>query len=281
MIYLDNAATSFFKPENTIKAIVEYLRCPGNPDRGVNEASVHSSSLLLDARISTAKFFGFDKFTNVIFTSGDTESLNIAINGCLDSKDHVITTYFEHNSVLRPLYKKGCEISFTDGSIEQIKQSVKKNTKAVVVSHASNVTGRVLDVEKIGVFCRDAHLLFVVDSAQSAGVIPIDVNKSGIDILCFSGHKGLLGMQGVGGLIVNTEKYIEPLKVGGTGVKSFLKTQPDEYPHHLEAGTLNVPGIISLYEGIKYINSVGLDYIYNHELNLKNIFLDYLKTKKK
>lgn len=280
MIYLDNAATSYFKPKNSIKALNDYLINSGNPDRGVNPASLNSSEQVLEARINIARFFNFDKISNVIFTSGDTESLNTAINGFITKGDHVITTYFEHNSVLRPLYKTGCEISFINGCIEELKGNKKKNTKAVIINHASNVTGTVQDLHSIGLFCKENNLLFIVDSAQSAGSIDIDVVKDNIDILCFSSHKSLLGMQGLGGILINTNMYIKPLKYGGTGIKSFDTDNPSSYPHHLEVGTLNVPGIVFLNESIKYITKYGIDNIYRKELDLRKQLIDYLESKK-
>lgn len=279
MIYLDNAATSYFKPQIVIDNVANYLKSPGNPGRGVNKISVASSSIVLDTRMKIASFFNFDDFSKVIFTSGITESLNTIINGVVEKEDHVITTILEHNSSLRPLYHKKCNVSFCNGDISEIKKSVKKNTKAVIINHASNVTGEVQDIETIGKWCRQNNLIFIVDAAQTAGVIPIDVKKMCIDILCFTGHKGLLGMQGVGGMIVNTDTYIEPLKFGGTGVQSFCKKQPNEYPNHLEAGTLNVPGIVSLNSSIDYINEKGIENIYNHEISLRKKIYDYLQSK--
>lgn len=280
MIYLDNSATSYFKPEKTIEVITKYLKSPGNPGRGVNKASVGSASLVFDTRMKIANFFNVPDFSKVVFTSGITESLNTVISGIIKKDDYIITTYLEHNSTLRPLYKTSCELSITDGSVEEIEKSIKENTKAVVVNHVSNVTGEVQDIEKIGELCKEKNILFIVDAAQSAGVLPIDIVKNNISILCFTGHKGLMGMQGIGGMVLNTNMYIEPLKCGGTGIHSFAKEQPKEYPAHLEAGTLNVPGIISLNASIDYINEYGIDNIFKHEMELKQKLIEYLKSRK-
>lgn len=281
MIYLDNAATSFFKPESTIKKVVEYLHSPGNPGRGVNIQSLNASSIVLDARMKVAKFFDFDDFTRVIWTSGITESLNVVIKGLIKKEDHVITTYLEHNSALRPLYKVGCELSITDGTIDEIKKCIKKNTKAIILNHISNVTGEIEDLYEIGRFAKENKLLFIVDTAQSAGHIKISIKDMNISVLCFTGHKGLLSMQGIGGIVINTDKFIEPLKVGGTGIKTFEKEAPLEYPEHLEAGTLNLPGIVSINSSIDYINEYGIENINQYEMKLKNKFYEFLSNEKK
>lgn len=278
MIYLDNSATSFFKPPEVSKVLIDYLKSPGNPERGINSASINAGLATYGVREKVAEFFKFSNPSCVIWTSGITESLNTAINGIFKKDDHIITTYLEHNSVLRPLYRIGCELSFTSGDFDEIKKCIKKNTKAVIISHVSNVTGEIQDITKIGKWARERGILFIVDSAQSAGVLEIDVEKSCIDILCFAGHKGLLGLQGTGGIVINNDVKIKPLKAGGTGVKSFSLTQPDEYPNALEAGTQNIPGILALGAGVDYINSKGINFIREHELKLCSAFLQYLET---
>ena len=280
MIYADNAATSFFKPETIIEAIGDYLKHPGNPNRGTNMISMDASRIVLDTRIKLADFFDCD-YRHVIFTGGITESLNTVIQGLIEKNDHVITTYMEHNSVLRPLYRMGCEMTVCDGTLLEIEKSVKKNTKAVIMNHVSNVTGDINDIRSIGKFCREKGIIFVVDSAQSAGVLPLSMKEDAIDILCSTGHKGLLGMHGIGGLCINGDIKIKPLKVGGTGFDSFNKEHPVRYPSALEAGTLNVPGIISLNKSLDYINSKGLKEIFNHEKALGDEFYNIISKSDK
>jgi cysteine desulfurase family protein len=275
MIYVDNGATSYFKPPQVIEKITEYLKNPGNPDRGVHENAMNASRIVLETRMKIAQFFDCDHFENVIFTSGITESLNIVIQGLFHQGDHIITTYLEHNSVLRPLYKQQVDLSITDGSIEEIEKAIQPYTKAVIVTHASNVTGEILDIKEIGKLCQKYHILFIVDSAQSAGVLNISM-KDGIDILCFTGHKGLLGIQGIGGLCINNDIKIPSFKVGGSGIHSFDKIHPTNYPTALEAGTLNVPGIVSLNASLDYLNERGIDDIYKHEKDLADLFLSKL-----
>ncbi|MBQ0065498.1 MAG: aminotransferase class V-fold PLP-dependent enzyme, partial [Firmicutes bacterium] len=251
MIYVDNAATSYYKPECVKKGIMDYLSHPGNPGRGSHFSSLDASRIVFNTRLLIQEYFDAPSFEKVIFTSGITESLNIVLQGLIHKEDHVITSYLEHNSVLRPLYKSGCELSITDGTAESIEKEIKDNTKAVVINHASNVTGEVQDIRSIGKLCRENHILFIVDSAQSAGVLPISMKEDYIDVLCFTGHKGLLGIQGIGGFCFG-DVDIPSFKVGGSGIHSFSKEHPQEYPTRLEAGTLNVPGIVSLQESIAF-----------------------------
>ncbi|MGN0316090.1 MAG: aminotransferase class V-fold PLP-dependent enzyme [Fusicatenibacter sp.] len=271
MIYVDNAATTFYKPESVITAISEYLRHPGNPGRGTNHMAMEASRIVLETRIRLAEFFDCD-LRKVVFTSGVTESLNIVISGLISSEDHVITTYMEHNSVLRPLYRQHCGISICDGSLQEIKACVKKNTKAVLVNHVSNVTGEINPIREVGRFCRENHLLFILDTAQSAGLIPISMKKDQIDILCFTGHKGLLGIQGIGGICIEGDIKIPPLKVGGSGYRSFDRMHPEKYPGALEAGTLNMPGIVSLKESLDYLKKQGTETMLVHEQRLAQEF---------
>ncbi|MDO5329579.1 MAG: aminotransferase class V-fold PLP-dependent enzyme [Coriobacteriia bacterium] len=280
MIYFDNSATTMFKPDSVIDRVTDYLKHSGNPGRGVNAASLYSGSIVYDTRVKVAEFFHFNDPSRVIFTSGVTESLNTVINSVVSSNDHVVISYLEHNSVLRPLYHSGCSISVTDGSIKEISKKIQKNTKCVIINHCSNVTGEIQDLKAIGNFCKDKSILFIVDCAQSAGIVDIDVVENNIDILAFTGHKAMLGMQGIGGILVNSHIKIEPLKRGGTGIHSFDKDMPEKYPEHLEAGTLNVPGIVSINAGIDYINDYGVENIYSHELSLRNYLLSYLATRK-
>ena len=185
--------------------------------------------------------------------SGSEICLVLYEQGILSKDDHVITTYAEHNSVLRPLRQIGVDLTVTAPYKEDILKEIREDTKMIVMTHSSNVTGELYDIDAIGQIAYENHILFVVDSAQSAGHISIDMQKSHIDLLTFSGHKGLLGMSGVGGICINTDTLIQPLKTGGTGIDSFNKKQPDSYPEHLEAGTLNIPGIASLSAGMTYL----------------------------
>lgn len=278
MIYADNSATSYFKPECVYEAVKNIISNPGNPNRGSHENSLNASRILLDTRIKISDFFDCEDFQKVIFTSGITESLNLVINGTFNKGDHIITSYIEHNSVLRPLYRLGVDFSVTDGTVNEIKNNIKSNTKAVIINHVSNVTGEIQDIKSIGKLCREKNILFIVDTAQSAGVLPISMQENNIDILCFTGHKGLLGIQGIGGLCINGNIDIKPLKVGGNGFDSFNTQPPSQYPEKLEAGTLNMPGIASLNASIDFINSYGIDKIYQHEISLSNLFTEKIST---
>ena len=220
------------------------------------------------------------------FTSNSTEALNIAIKGLFNKGEHVITTVLEHNSVLRPLYeieKNGVEITIVSadslGRItpEAIEAEIKENTKGIVCTHVSNLTGYCLDIEKIGKICQENNLYFVLDTSQSAGVLDVDMEKCNITALCFTGHKGLYGPQGTGGIILRKDVPIKVWKSGGTGVQTFSKNQPDSMPVLLEAGTLNVHGIAGLGAGIDYINKKGKDVIYHNADILLRKFYDEIK----
>lgn len=237
-------------------------------------------------REAIADFFNIDNPLNIVFTSNATEGLNIGINGVLKSGDHVISTVIEHNSVLRPLTnakEKGVEVTLVDVdkygnlNIENLKKQIKNNTKLIVINHASNVLGTVQNINLIGNIAREKEILFMVDASQSAGILDIDVNRDNIDLLAFPGHKGLLGPQGTGGLFIREAALAEPLKYGGTGSNSNLITQPEFAPDKFESGTLNVPGIAGLCEGIKFIKKVGRDNIEKHEKELIEYLLKELK----
>ena len=272
MIYADNAATTFYRPESVIRGVSDYLRHPGNPGRGANHMAMDAARIVLDTRILLAEFFDCD-FRQVVFTGGVTESLNTVIRGLFGEKDHIITTYMEHNSVLRPLYRQGCQLSVCDGSLEEIRACLKKNTKAVIMNHVSNVTGEINPITHIGRFCRENGILFILDTAQSAGLLPVSMEKDQVDILCFTGHKGLLGLQGIGGICINGEISISPLKVGGSGFRSFDREHPTGYPESLEAGTLNVPGIVSLHYSLNFLKEKGISGILEHERKLADTLL--------
>ena len=209
-----------------------------------------------------------------------TESLNTVIKGYLNKGDHVITTFMEHNSVLRPLYEmeqKGVKLTITAPEVDKIRQEIKQETKMIIMTHASNVTGEVFDVQAIGQMCKENGILFVVDTAQSAGIIPISMKKDHIDVLCFTGHKGFMGPQGIGGLCIRKGVAIHPLKSGGTGILSFSKTQPEALPQALEAGTLNGLGIAGLGAAIDFINTYKIEEIHSHEMQLVKTFYEKIE----
>ena len=286
MIYLDNAATTYHKPEEVIESVAYGLRNMGNNGRGVNEVAISTARIIYDTREKLSDFFNIGNSQRISFTSNATEALNIAIKGMFTENDHVITTEVEHNSVLRPLYElreKGLEITFLkkeevfkfDG--EKVKKNLRKNTKAIICTHASNLTGDILDIRNIGRFCNKNGILFILDVSQSAGIIPIDVKKQGIDVLCFTGHKALMGPQGTGGIYVREGLEVAPLKTGGSGMETYNEKHPGNMPERLEAGTLNGHGIIGLRAGIGYINRTGIENIYKKETDLMWKFYESIK----
>lgn len=286
MIYFDNAATTFHKPQEVIDAITKALTTMGNAGRGGNLVSIDSNRAIFNARENVAKFFNIANSSRVAFTSNSTEALNIAIKGLITPKDHVITTVLEHNSVLRPLYemeKLGTKLTFIEadkmGNVkyEDIEKNILPNTKAIVCTHNSNLTGNSIDINKISDICKKHNLVFILDASQSAGIFPIDVTNPNIDILCFTGHKSLYGPQGTGGIYVKEGINLKPLKSGGTGIMTFEKEQPLEMPTHLEAGTLNGHGIVGLSAGIDFINKIGIDNIRAHEHKLMQHFYEGVK----
>lgn len=287
MIYFDNAATSLQKPEAVIEAVAEAMKSLGNASRGAHSAALGSNRMVYETRELLAELFRIDDPSRIAFTMNATESLNIAIAGIFRPEDHVITTVMEHNSVLRPLYRmeeSGTELSFLQAdkkgniSYEELENAIRSNTRAVICTHASNLTGNVLDLERIGEICKKHRLLFLVDASQTAGIIPIDVQKMKISVLCFTGHKGLLGPQGTGGIYVAPEINIRPLVVGGSGVQSYLKTQPDEMPARLEAGTLNAHGIAGLHAAVSYIIEKGVEQIYQEEHEKTDYFYRMIRS---
>lgn len=286
MIYLDNAATTMKKPQCVIDAVVAAMSHMGNAGRGATSAALDASRVIYDTREKLSDLFNLQNPSRVAFTCNSTESLNTAIKGILSSGDHAITTALEHNSVLRPLYDlqaKGMELSIVDcdenGNIDynDFEKLIKENTKAIVCTHASNLVGNVLDVKKIGSIAKKHNLIFIVDASQSAGVFPIDMQDMNIDILCFTGHKGLLGPQGTGGICVREGIDVRPLKVGGSGVNTFSKEQPVEMPTHLEAGTLNGHAIAGLNAALDYLKEEGIDNIQKREEELMFRFYNGIK----
>ncbi|WP_346707116.1 aminotransferase class V-fold PLP-dependent enzyme [Massilistercora timonensis] len=286
MIYLDNAATTMHKPKEVIDAVVEAMTSLGNAGRGANEASLSAARIIYDAREKLCRFFNGEDPRQIVFTSNSTESLNIAIKGLLEPGDHVITTMLEHNSVLRPLYemeKKGVALTIIKAdkrgrfSLEEMEAAIRPETKMIVCTNGSNLTGNYVDIGKVGEMAHRHDVLFVVDASQTAGVFPIDVRNMQVDVLCFTGHKGLLGPQGTGGMYVREGLAIRPLKSGGSGVQTYSKTHPREMPTALEAGTLNGHGIAGLRAGVEYIENTGLDTIRAREQELMWRFYEGVK----
>ncbi len=286
LIYFDNASTTYYKPKEVIESTIFAMKNTGNNGRGINEISINTSRDIFNVREKFIELFnGYDS-RNIVFTSNATESLNTVINGLFSSEDHVITTEAEHNSVLRPLYKlreTGLGITFLkiDEVIKfnknDMKKYLEKNTKAIICTHASNLTGDLLDIKNIGEFCEENNLIFILDASQSLGIIPIDVEKYKIDILCFTGHKGLMGPQGTGGIYIKEGIDVKPLKVGGSGVDTYNERHPITMPEKLEAGTLNGHGIIGLGAAIDFINEKGIKKIYIKENNLMWKFYEGIK----
>ena len=287
MIYLDNAATSYQKPEAVYQAVQEAMYHMGNSGRGAHGASLDASRQIYSARELLAELFHAGDPSRVAFTANSTESLNMAVFGLFGPGDHVITTMLEHNSVLRPLYlleEAGLELTILpadqNGCIcyEDIGKAIRPNTKGIICTHASNLTGNMVDIGRIGRFCRKKGLLFVVDASQTAGVFDINMEEMGIDVLCFTGHKGLLGSQGTGGICVRQGVAVRPLIVGGSGVHSYSKSHPEDMPTALEAGTLNGHGIAGLYAALRYIQETGMEQIKERELSLMRQFYDGVRT---
>lgn len=288
MIYLDNAATTLHKPQQVIDAVVHAMQSMGNCARGTHEEALDAARTVYDARVRLASLFGCPRVDHVAFTANSTEALNIAINGLIDPGDHVISTDLEHNSVLRPLYRleaeHGAELSFVPadklGNVDyaDFERLMKPNTRAVVCTNASNLTGTVLDIERIAKTAHSHGALVIVDASQTAGCWPIDMKKMGIDVLCFTGHKGLMGPQGTGGICVKEGIEIRPFKVGGSGVQSYSRTHPAEYPTRLEAGTLNGHGIAGLGAAAKFISETGIENIHAKERSLMLRFYEGVKN---
>jgi cysteine desulfurase family protein len=262
-----------------------FLRGGGNPGRSGHGRSIDAGRVVLRTREGLAEFFNIRDSSKIIFTKNATEALNIAIYGLAGGGDHVVTTSMEHNSVMRPLTHlrdRGCSVSVVSAdtgglvSPESILKTIEANTKLVIVTHASNVTGTVNDIGRIGEICREKNILFLVDAAQTVGGIPIDVEKMHIDFLAFSGHKGLLGPQGTGGLCIGGDELIDPLMRGGTGSVSDREVQPDFLPDRFESGTLNVVGIAGLGAAVEWIRNRGVETIMRHEQAIREIMVEEL-----
>lgn len=286
MIYLDNAASSHPKPPEVLRAVARQLRKNGaNPGRSGHTMSAAASEVIYRTRRLLAEEFGTEAET-VLFTLNTTEAINRALKGLLRTGDHVVISDLEHNSVLRPLValrENGVEFDVAETSeddeetVQNFQQKIKSNTRLVFCTHASNVTGQILPVRKIGSLCRKLGILFGVDGAQTAGIESYNLKQDPIDLLCVPGHKGLLGPQGTGALILSRPLDLIPLTEGGTGADSLMEVQPRIFPEGYESGTLNTPGIAGLGEGVRFIRSAR-EKIRRREQNLRTIFIQELET---
>lgn len=286
MIYLDNAATTLHKPPQVEQAMLDALRTAGNPGRGAHEPTLHASRLVYAARCAAAKLLNAPDPSCIAFTANATQALNTAFGGLFRPGDHIITTVCEHNSVLRPLYRlreNGMSLSFTTADekgrlqYDQWEGFLRPETRALVVTGASNVTGNGTDLARAAEFAHRHGLLLIVDAAQTAGELPLNVQVLGIDVLCFTGHKALLGPQGTGGLYVRPGLSVRPLVVGGSGVHSFDEQHPAQMPTALEAGTLNVPSLAGLCAGVEWILAQGVETLARREQALTVLFYECIR----
>ncbi len=282
MIYFDNAATTLQKPPAVAEAMLQALQSLGNAGRGAHEPTLKAARVIYDTRVKLARLFGSDDPSRIAFTSNATEALNCVLQRLFMPGDHVFTTVCEHNSVLRPLYlaeTDGVDVTHMQadalGRIDyaELEQNLRSQTKAVVITQASNLTGNLTNLKLVSDFTHKHGLLLVVDASQTVGSIPVDVVELDIDILCFTGHKGLMGPQGTGGIYVRPGLTVRPFKVGGSGVHSFLTTHPSEMPTVLEAGTLNGHGIAGLNAALDFLLATGIEKIHAHEDKLMRRFV--------
>ena len=284
MIYLDNAATTMHKPQTVIDAVTQAMCSLGNAGRGATSGALDAARTIHACRAKLARLLGCPRADHVCFTPNSTAALNTAINGVVRPGDHVVTTVLEHNSVLRPLNRLAAEQGVTvehagcdtNGVLDydELERLVTPGTRAVVVTHASNVTGNAVDIARVAALAHAAGALVIVDASQSAGTAHIDMRAMGLDVVCFTGHKGLMGPQGTGGLAVAEDVDVVPWAMGGTGVHSFDTLQPMEWPTRLEAGTLNGHGVAGLSAGLDFIEAQGgVEAIATHERALADRFL--------
>ncbi|UCD79899.1 MAG: aminotransferase class V-fold PLP-dependent enzyme [Desulfobacterales bacterium] len=287
LIYLDNGATSYPKPNEVYTFMDSFYRNFGvNPGRSGYDLCMQTGALVDNTRRMLADFFSGHDPNRLCFSYNSTDALNLIIFGMLQRGDHAVTTTLEHNSVLRPLYHQnkfnGVEIDYApfdaNGFVDpdDIKQKIKSNTRLVIANHASNVIGTLQPIGTIGRICREQGVPFAIDASQSAGKVPIDIDKLNVDIVAFTGHKSLLGPTGIGGLYVREGIEIRHTRAGGTGVRSGDRLHLDEYPYRLEYGTGNVMGIAGLHAGLKWIEGKGIDNIHRHEMNLARMLVDGL-----
>jgi cysteine desulfurase / selenocysteine lyase len=288
IIYLDNGATSFPKPDEVYTFMDKFYRNFGvNPGRSGYDLCMEAGEIVEGTRKLLTKLFNGDDPNRLCFSYNSTDALNLIISGMLKKGDHAITTTIEHNSVLRPLYHlwkfNGVEVDYIsfdkNGFVDpdDFPKKFKKNTKLVIVNHASNVIGTIQPVKEIGKHCREAGIPFVIDSSQSAGKIPVDIKDMNVDVVAFTGHKSLLGPTGIGGLYVREGIEINHTRAGGTGVRSAVKTHLYEYPYRLEYGTMNTVGVAGLHAGVKWVLEQGLDTIHKHEMKLTRLLRDGIK----
>ena len=286
MIYFDNAATTLRKPDCVIEAVSQAMYSLGNSGRGVHSGALSASRVIYDTRDALARLFGAESPERIAFAANSTQALNVAIKGVLNPGDHVITTALEHNSVLRPLYEledRGVELTVLPADAagnlcyEAFENEIRHNTRAIVTTHGSNLTGNLVDIGRIGGIARSHGLICIVDASQTAGVFDIDVQQMCVDILCFTGHKGLLGPQGTGGIYVRQGLKVRPLLSGGSGVQTYLRKHPPQMPTALEAGTLNGHGIAGLGAAVRHILEVGTDTIRRKEQKLMTAFYEAVR----
>lgn len=287
-IYMDNAATSFPKPGCVYAAVDNFNRYLGaNPGRGTHRQTVQAGSILFDAREALANLFNIDDCNNIAFAANITEAINTGLKGYLKAGDHVITTSMEHNAVARPLFvlsRQGVEWTAVPCSpqgeldVGMLERAIKPNTRMICMLHASNLTGTIMPIAQVGRIARDRGIVFMVDSAQTAGILELDVDKQCIDFLTFTGHKGLLGPQGTGGIYIRPGLQIRPLKEGGTGSLSESLEQPDWMPDRLESGTPNTPGIAGLLAGVGFILETGREVIHTREQEMTARLLEGMRA---
>ncbi len=289
-IYFDNGSTSFPKAPGVADAMAKMIENGAfNVNRGNYEEAYEVAAIVLETRELLAELFHAKSSKQVVFTPGITYSLNYVIKGLLKPGDHVLVSGLEHNAVMRPLCqmeKSGVTYDMVplnqEGSVsaEAVNALIRENTKAVIMVHASNVCGTVLPIEEIGSVCRQRGIYFIVDTAQSAGTIPVDMQASNIDFLAFTGHKGLMGPQGIGGFLISEklDKGLDPLIAGGTGSISDSFEMPQILPDKYESGTLNLPGIIGLHAALRYLKEAGITAVYEKKMALTSYFLDGLKA---
>ena len=287
MIYLNNAATTLQKPPCVIQAVVEAMNGQGSCGRGSHASELTAARTVFHTREALARLFTFPHPERVVFTANATQALNTALWGLLKPGDHVIATDWDHNSVLRPLHALAkfheVKVDYLPAdqqgrlAYDQLEGLVRPNTRLLVGTHASNLTGNLLDVERMSAFAKKHGLLFLLDAAQTAGSTLIAMEEMGVSLLAFTGHKGLMGPQGTGGLCVAPGVELRPLLSGGTGVRSFEEDQPEEYPEHLEAGTLNGHGLAGLGAAVDFILETGVETIHAHERTLTERFVQGLR----
>jgi cysteine desulfurase / selenocysteine lyase len=292
MIYLDNSATTFPKPESVYQFMCDFYRSHGvSPGRSGFDAAIETEEMVFSTRRLMTEFFNGDDPNRLTFSYNASDSLNMIIQGLVEEGDHVITTFLEHNSVLRPLHHLELsgmiEVTYIpfDGAgyinPDDIRRAIHSNTKMVVLNHCSNVIGTIQPVEEIGRICREMDVFLVLDTTQSAGVVPVDIRKMNIDVVVFTAHKCLMGPTGIGGSYVCDHVPVRYTRFGGTGVRSAQKTHLEEFPYRLECGTLNLLGVAGLYAGVKWVTEHGIDNIHRGEMELWNRLVEGLQGMEK